>query len=75
VGRAIARIFAVLAVGSGVGILTWGITAAKSGQPVFIPCGLEQCVGGPSEIIGWGAGILAAGVTALLLSFVGGRYG
>ena len=72
-GRAIARIFAVLALGGGVGILTWGIIAACCGEPIRIPPGMECCISGPSEIIGWGAGILAAGITALVLAFVGGK--
>lgn len=72
-GRAIARIFAVIAVGAGVGILTWGITGAARGDPIRVPPGMECCISGPSEIIGWGAGILAAGVTALVLSFVVGK--
>ena len=72
VGRRFARIFAVLAIGSGIGILTWGICAAALGEAIRSPLGLTSLIAEPSEAIGWGAGSLAAGVTALVLSFIGG---
>jgi hypothetical protein len=73
VGRLFARIFAVLAIGGGIGVLTWGICAAALGEAIRSPFGLTSLIAEPSEAIGWGAGILAAGITALVLSFIGGR--
>ena len=72
VGRILARIFAVLGIGLGAGVLTWGIVAASLTGTVRSPLGLAWLIGKPSEAIGWGAGCLAAGVTALVLSFVVG---
>ena len=72
VGRRFARIFAVLAIGTGIGILTWGICAAALGEAIRSPLGLTSLIAEPSEAIGWGAGSLATGVTALVLSFIGG---
>ena len=70
-GRALARIFAVLALGAGAGMLTWGITSAALGEPIRSPQCLGSFLGAASEAIGCGAGLLAAGVTALVLSFIG----
>jgi hypothetical protein len=72
VGRALARIFAVLAIGLGAGLLAWGIVAASTTGTVRSPLGFEWLIREPSEVIGWGAGSLAAGITALVLSFVVG---
>ena len=72
VGRRFARIFAVAAIGIGIGFLTWGICAAALGETIRSPLGLTSLVAAPSEAIGWGAGSLAAGITALVFSFVGG---
>lgn len=72
-GRIFARIAAVLAIGGGIGILTWGICAAALGEAIRSPLGLNSLIAEPSEAIGWGAGLLAAGITALVLSFIGGR--
>ncbi|MHC4400343.1 MAG: hypothetical protein ACYTG0_11770 [Planctomycetota bacterium] len=72
VGRAFARMFSVLAIGAGVGVLVWGILAACLGEPVRSPFGLTSLISDPSEAIGWGAGFLAAGIVALVLSFLRG---
>ena len=72
VGRVFARIFAVLAIGLGTGLLAWGIVAASLSGTIRSPLGLASLIGEPSEAIGWGAGSLAAGITALVLSFVVG---
>jgi hypothetical protein len=72
VGRMFARIFAVLGIGLGAGVLTWGIVAASLTGTVRSPFGLASLISEPSEAIGWGAGCLAAGITALVLSFVVG---
>ena len=73
VARAFARIFAVLAIGSGIGTLVWGICAQAMGTPIRSPFGLVHLISDPVEAIGWGAGLLAAGITALVLSLVGGQ--
>jgi hypothetical protein len=72
VGRRFARMFAVLAIGTGIGVLTWGICAAALGEVIRSPFGLTSLIAEASEAIGWGAGSLAAGITALVLSYVGG---
>jgi hypothetical protein len=72
VGRRFARIFAVLAIGTGIGILAWGICAAALGETIRSPLGLTSLIAKPIEAIGWGAGSLAAGITTLVLSFIGG---
>jgi hypothetical protein len=72
VARAFARIFAVLAIGAGIGILTWGICAQSLGMPIRSPFGLVHLIADSVEAIGWGAGLLAGGITALVLSLVGG---
>ena len=72
VGRMFARIFAVLGIGLGAGVLTWGIVAACLTGTIRSPLGLASLISEPSEAIGWGAGCLAAGITALVLSFVVG---
>jgi hypothetical protein len=71
VGRVFARIVAVLGIGTGIGALTWGICATVLGEAIRSPIGLEGFIAEPSEAIGWGAGLLAGGITALAISFVG----
>ena len=67
VARAFARIFAVLAIGAGIGVLTWGICALNLPEvDKMSGFGLESV-----EAIGWGAGLLAGGITAMVLSLVG----
>lgn len=73
VARAFAKIFAVLAIGAGIGVLTWGICAQASGMPIRSPLGLVYLISDPVEAIGWGAGLLACGITALVLSLVGAK--
>lgn len=73
VARAFARIFAVLAIGAGIGVLTWGICAQAMGMPIRSPFGLVHLIADPVEAIGWGAGLLAAGIMAMILSLVGGK--
>lgn len=73
VARAFARIFAVLAIGAGIGVLTWGICAQAIGMPIRSPFGLVHLISDPVEAIGWGAGLLAGGITAMVLSLVGGK--
>jgi hypothetical protein len=70
-GRLLARVLAVFAVGLGVGILAWGIAAAVKNETIRAPtlCG-DAFLQSASEVIGWGAGILAVGVTTLILTLI-----
>lgn len=66
--RFLTLIVAVLAIGIGAGVLTWGITSAAMGDPIRSPIdyfNIGLAVSTPSEAIGWGAGFLAGGFTAL----------
>lgn len=72
VGRALGKLVSVLTIGSGVGLLTWGIliTAGCDFKPLeFGPIVFTSA----GQIIGWGAGLLSGGVTALVLAFVGAK--
>lgn len=71
-GRLITRIFSVVAFGSGVGCLTWGISAAAMGEPIQIPLETSHAMAA-SAVIGIGAALLATGILTLILSFIGGR--
>ena len=68
--RLLARVVAVFAVGLGVGILAWGIAAAVKNESIRAPAFCEALLRSPSEVIGWGAGILAVGVTTLILTLI-----
>jgi len=70
-GRLLTRIFGVFAVGVGVGLLAWGISAAARNEPLRAPafCG-DALLQSPSEVIGWGAGILAIGITTIILTLI-----
>ena len=70
VGRRFARIFAVIAMGSGVGLLIWGIVGASRGGTLRPPFGIDL-VTEASEGIACGAGLLTSGIIALVLSYVG----
>lgn len=65
------RTVAVLAIGIGTGVLIWGISAAALQEPIRSPVDyfdIGFLISAPSEAIGWGAGFLAAGITAIVLS-------
>jgi hypothetical protein len=70
IARSFARILAVLAIGAGIGVLTWGICALSMGITIRAPFGLEYVISDPIEAIGWGAGLLGGGITAMVLSLV-----
>jgi hypothetical protein len=70
VGRRLARTFAVIAMGLGMGLLLWGISGAASGERLRPPFG-SNIITDVSEAIGWGAGFLTGGIVALVLSFLG----
>jgi len=74
--RLLFKVLAVVAIGAGVGVLTWGIVAAALGEPIRSPLdvfnvgfALEQ----PGEAIGWGAGLLAGGIVALVFGCSSGK--
>ncbi len=73
IGRVFAKIFAVVAVGGGIGILTWGICAAAFAEPIRSLAAFPTLVTTSSEVVGFGAGLLVSGLTALILSLVGGK--
>jgi len=68
-GRIAARIFAVICVGGGIGLLAWGISGAVMNEPLPDQVAAWGLLGSTSAIIGWGAGILAVGLTTLFLTF------
>lgn len=72
VARILAKTIAVIGIGLGVGLLTWGILAAAGGEFQSLQAGPIQFVSA-SQAIGWGAGALGGGVTALVLAFVQNR--
>jgi len=73
VARAFAKIIAVIAIGAGIGILTWGICAQAMGMPIRTPYGMAHLIADPVEAIGWGAGLLAGGITAMILALTGAK--
>ena len=71
--RTFGQMVAVLALGAGVGCLVWGITSAALGESMRTPLVPEGLITTASEAMGAGAGLIAVGVTTLVLSLVGGR--
>ena len=71
VGRIMARVFAVVASGVGAGLLVWAIYAAARGEPLQAISWGAVVISEAGEAIGWSAGLLLAGITALVLSFIG----
>jgi hypothetical protein len=74
--RFLTLLLAVVAIGIGAGTLTWGITSAAMGDPIRSPIDyfdIGFAISTPSEAIGWGAGFLAGGFTALILGLALGR--
>jgi len=72
-GRMLARLVAVVALGAGIGVLTWGITSAAMHEELRAPAFLPSMEILPAEAIGWGAGLLGGGLTALALAARGPR--
>jgi len=64
--RVFGKIFAVAAMGVGVGCLVGEIVAAARGEPVWEAVGATR----HSVVIGCGAGFLTGGIVALVLSFL-----
>jgi len=61
--RMVWRLLSTLAVGGGVGLLVWGITAAALGE--------EPSVGSPTSLMGTGAGVMAGAIMLFIVSFSG----
>ncbi len=59
------RVLAILGMGTGVGLLVWGIIIAATKE---LPL-----VGSPAGIIATGAGVLASAIVLLVISFTGCR--
>src|SRR4051794_31969643 len=71
VGRFVARVVAVVAMGLGVGCLVWGVVAGARGEQ---PPDTGPLAGTSySLVIGCGAGFLTGGIVALVLSCLGGE--
>jgi hypothetical protein len=70
IGRICARLFAVVAISSGVGFLVWGIIAQTLRQE-FHPILGYVVFTQTSEVLALGSGLLLAGIVTLVLSFVG----
>jgi len=72
IGRAVAKILAVILLGIGFGLIVWvGVTVYQGAnlRPQFG----ENIITEVGEAFGWGAGFFLAGVVALVLAFWGRR--
>lgn len=69
VRKTVADVFAVFAIGSGTGILTWAICSTVRNEEVRSLAALPTMVTTPSDAIGLGSGLMAAGIVALLLTY------
>lgn len=72
IGRALGKLTAVSMIGCGVGLGTWGLMSALNGEEFKVLQAGPIVFYSAAQALGWAAGTLAAGVTALVLSFVGG---
>lgn len=70
IGRAIGKAVAVGLMALGGGLLTWGVIATFQAT-AFEPLAIAGLVFyNTAQILGWGAGCLVGGITALVLAFV-----
>jgi hypothetical protein len=69
-GRLCVRLFAVVALSIGLGFLVWAIVGQALGQRIHNFLGTDL-ITQSSDAIAFGSGALAAGIAALVLSFVG----
>lgn len=75
-GRIVAQVIAVICIGAGVGLLTWGISTGPLGEKVAEQGYLWGMLPSASAMIGCGAGLLTVGITAIVLTLIGrNRYG
>lgn len=72
VGRIVARIVATAGMASGIGLLTWALQGMISGTTLRAVHIGHLIVSQPGEGLGWSAALLGGGITALVLSFIGG---
>jgi hypothetical protein len=63
--RLVWRLLAVVGMGTGVGLLVWGIIIAAMKE--------EPPIGSPAGIIATGAGVLVSAIVLLVMSFLGGK--
>jgi hypothetical protein len=69
-GRVCVRIFAVACLSIGLGFLVWAIVGQALGQRIHNFLGTDF-ITQSSDAVALGSGLLAAGIAALVLSFVG----
>lgn len=67
VGRAVAKILAVILLGIGVGLLVWAGVSVYRGDRLRPPFG-SDIITEVSEAFGWGGGLVLGGVIALVLA-------
>lgn len=72
VGRIVARIVATVGMAAGIGLLTWAVQGMISGNPMKAVHIGKLIVSQTGEALGWSAALLGGGITALVLSFIGG---
>ena len=71
VARSVGKFAAVVLIGCGAGLITWGVIGGINRES-FEPLKMAAITFySPGQILGWGAGLLGSGITALVLSFVG----
>jgi hypothetical protein len=70
VGRAVAKILAVLLLGCGIGLLVW-VSVTVYRQEVLRPPFGWNVITEVSEAFGWGTGFFVGGVVSLVLAFWG----
>jgi hypothetical protein len=68
IGRAVAKIIAVILLGIGFGFLVWASVTHYQGGPLRPPFG-SNLITEIGEAFGWGAGLFLGGMLALGLSF------
>jgi hypothetical protein len=68
IGRAVAKIIAVILLGIGFGFLVWASVTRSQGGSLRPPFG-SNLITEVGEAFGWGAGFFLGGIVALCLSF------
>lgn len=69
VGRAIGKVVAVIGIACGTGLCAWGVSCSIGDDfsPMQVGPVIIMAI---SQVFGWGVGMLAGGITALVLSLV-----